>query len=383
MDFEFTAEQHLYQETLRKVVSRELEPLLRSYADDRPLPKEAVLQAFGLLAPLGCFGARVARENGGSGLDPVSYGIIMEELLPALALDVLSMEAVAKRIEMGGTPEQRRRYLPGLTAGRQIAATAISEPNVGSDVRGIETRAERQGDHYLITGQKLWICNASISDFLIVVASVGRETGKNMLARFIVERDVSPYEAKDIQTLGLQQSRICEVVFEGCRVPAENLLGEPGDAHRTLTYTWLAQRCAFGLMAVHLGHQALSASIRYARERQQFGKPIGSFQLIQALVAEMATLVDASRLLCYRALALLDRGVECPKESSMAKLYATEMGIKVTSMAIQVHGAFGLTREYGLEKLFRDARMLTMPEGTTQIQQLIVGRELLGLRAFS
>lgn len=384
MDFELTDTQALILDTARKLVANEIEPLLASYDPQRPLPKEAVLQAYKLIQSLGFFGARIDAADGGTPLDYVSYGLLAETLPPVLTLGCLGTEATAKRLQMGGTPEQKARFLPRLLSGELLAATAISEPNVGSDPRGIETTATADGDGYRLNGTKLWISNASISDLLIVIASSGRDAhGKNLISRFLVERAVSPYTAREVEVLGLQQGHLSEVVLEDCYVPAGNLLGEPGDAHRSLTYTWLANRVVQGLMGVHLAQRSLDASLAYAKERRQFGKVIGGFQLVQAMIADMATTVEASRLLCYQAMALLDKGAWCHKETSMAKYFATEGAIRVTKLGIQVHGAYGLTREARLEQYHRDACMLLIPDGTTQIQQLIIGRELLGLRAFA
>jgi alkylation response protein AidB-like acyl-CoA dehydrogenase len=311
-------------------------------------------------------------------------GLLNENLPPVLGFSLLGHESTIKRIHMSGTPEQRARFLPDLLASKRLAGTAASEPNVGSDPRGIETTAVADGDHYVLNGTKLWITNGPILDTALVVASLGKDGGgKNLITRFIVDHDESPFERREIPTVGLQQGPLGELHFRDCRVPKANMLGEPGDAHRSLTFTWLANRPNIGLFGVRLGQKALDASIAHARQRNQFGQPIARFQLVQEMLAEMSTLIDASRLLCYRALALLDRGVWCHRESSMAKAYATEAAVRVTNLAIQLHGSYGLTREAPLEGWARDARMLTVPDGTTQIHQLIIGRELVGLRAFA
>jgi alkylation response protein AidB-like acyl-CoA dehydrogenase len=384
MDFELTDTQILLRNTARKLVVDQIEPLLARHDSQRPLPKQAVLEAYNLIQSLGFFGARIDEADGGSPLDYMSYGLLVETLPPVLTLSCMATEATAKRIQMGGTPEQKARFLPRLLGGELIAATAISEPNVGSDPRGIETTATADGDGYRLKGTKLWISNASISDLLIVVASTGRDAnGRNLISRFLVERAVSPYMAREVEVIGLRQGHLSEVVLDDCYVPADNLLGETGDAHHVLTFTWLANRVVQGLMGVHLSQRSLDACLAYAKERRQFGKVIGSFQLVQAMLADMATTIEASRLLCYQALALLDKGVWCHKQSSMAKYFATEGAIRVTNLGMQVHGAYGLTRESHLEQYHRDACMLIVPDGTTQIQQLIIGRELLGIRAFS
>ncbi len=311
-------------------------------------------------------------------------GMFCETLPPTVTMSMLGHEATVKRIHMLGTAEQKARFLPDLIAGRRIAGMAASEPNVGSDPRGIETTARLDGDHYMLNGTKLWISNGSILDIAIIVATLGRDReGRNLITSFLVNRDESPFESREVPMTGLQQGHLAELHLHDCRVPKANILGEAGHAHAALTFTWLGNRANVGLVAVHLARQALEASVAYAKIRRQFGKPIGAFQLVQQMLSEMATLTNASRLLCYRALALLDRGLWCHLESSMAKAYATEGALRVTQLAMQLHGSYGLTKEFPLERWARDARMLTMPDGTTQIHQLIVGRELLGVRAFS
>ncbi len=384
MNFELSDTERMLAETARRVVARDVEPVLAAHPPDRALPKPVMLDLYRAVVSLGYTGARIAEAEGGSGLSHVMLGLLNESVPPVLGFSLLGHESTTKRIHMSGTDEQKARFLPDLLAGKRLAGTAASEPNVGSDPRGIETTAVPDGDHYILNGTKLWITNGPILDTALVVASLGRDaSGKNLITRFIVDRDESPFESREIPTVGLQQGPLGELHFRDCRVPKANMLGEPGDAHRSLTFTWLANRPSIGLFGVHLGQKALDASIAHARQRAQFGQPIARFQLVQEMLAEMSTLVDASRLLCYRALALLDRGVWCHRESSMAKAYATEAAVRVTNLAIQLHGSYGLTREAPLEGWARDARMLTLPDGTTQIQQLIIGRELVGLRAFA
>jgi alkylation response protein AidB-like acyl-CoA dehydrogenase len=384
MRFAFSETERLLAETARRVVARDVEPVLAAHPADRALPKSAMLELYRAVAGLGYTGARIPEAEGGGGLTHVMRGLLDETVPPVLGFSLLGHESTAKRIHMSGTPEQKARFLPDLLAGRKLAGTAASEPNVGSDPRGIETTAVLDGDHYVLNGTKLWITNGPIIDVALVVASLGRDAaGKNLITRFVVDREESPFERKEIPTVGLEQGPLGELHFRDCRVPKANMLGEPGDAHRALTFTWLANRPGIGLFGVHLMQKALDASIAYAKQRVQFGQPIARFQLVQEMLAEMSTSIDVSRLLCYRALALLDDGVWCHRESSMAKAYATEAAVRVTNMAIQLHGSYGLTREAPLERWARDARMLTLPDGTTQIHQLIIGRELVGLRAFA
>jgi alkylation response protein AidB-like acyl-CoA dehydrogenase len=384
VDFELDDTQRLLKRAAREVAERAVAPVLAAHPPDRPVPREAVLRILQAVQPLGVLGARIPVEAGGTGLGHLAYGLVMEELPPVAALMVLAQETTATRIHLGGSPALQARYLPALLAGRMVAGSGTSEPNVGSDPRGVETRAVPEGDHHVLRGRKLWVSNGSVCDLLMAVVSLGTdERGENVLGRFLVEKAVSPFEAREVEMIGLQQGHLAEVVFDGTRVPAANQLGETGDAHGVLTTTWLTARPLLGLMATHLSQRALDASVRYARERKQFGRPIGGFQLVQQMIVEMATLTETGRLLCYRALDLLDRGRRPHRESSMAKYWATEAAVRVTHLGIQVHGSYGLTKEFGMERLYRDARMFPLPDGTTQIQQLICGRDILGIRAFA
>jgi acyl-CoA dehydrogenase len=384
MDFEWGETERMLIDAVRRAAERAIEPVLAAHPTDRPLPKSAMLDVYKVLADLGVLGARIPESEGGTGLTHVRLGIFFEMLPPAVTMSMLGHEANVKRIHMLGTAGQKARFLPDLIAGRRIAGMAASEPNVGSDPRGIEATARLDGNHYVLNGTKLWTSNGSILDVAIIVATLGRDReGRNLITSFLVDRDESLFESHEVAMTGLEQGHLAELVLRDCRVPKTNILGEPGKAHAALTFAWLGNRANVGLVAVHLARRALDASVAYAKERRQFGKPIGSFQLVQEMLAEMATLTDSSRLLCYRALALLDRGRWCHLESSMAKAHATEAALRVTHLAIQLHGSYGLTKELPLERWARDARMLTMPDGTTQIHQLIIGRELLGVRAFA
>ena len=383
MRFSLTEEQRLIQDTARALVARDIEPVLAAHDPDRPLPKHAMRQIFGRLRTLELMGPRLPVEDGGGGLSYLAYGLIMEELPASIGCAVLAHEATVTRIYQGSDAALRARFLPALLDGSLIACSGISEPNVGSDPRAIETRARREGDSVVIDGTKLWITNGSISDLIVVVAALGNASGASGLTRIVVLREQSPYQAQEVETIGLRQGHLSEVVFEDCRVPAENVLGVQGDAHQVLTVTWLANRPLFGLMAVGLARRALDACTAYVGVRKQFGRHIGGFQLVQEMLSEIATRIEASRLLCLRALSLLDEGVRSNKEAAMAKWFATENCLAALNLAMQVHGASGLTREVGLERLYRDARMLTIPDGTTQIQHLIIGKELTGISAYT
>jgi alkylation response protein AidB-like acyl-CoA dehydrogenase len=384
MNFGFDESEQLFIDSVNDVVARYITPVLERTSADVSLGKADMVGIYRHLGRLGLTAARTPEGEGGSGLGHLLLGAAMEILPAFIGISLVGHESSVRRISLAENDLVGEKYMPGLVSGERISGTATSEPNVGSDPRSVETRAERSGDHYVLNGTKLWTTNGAIADVLVVVVSVGHDdAGRNLITRIVVDREESPFTTSEVPTIGLRRGHLSEIVFENCRVPAENLLGEPGDAHQSLTATWLGNRPCLGLIAVGLARRALEASCKYAGERRQFGRPIGSFQLIQEILADMATSVDTARLLCHRAVTLLDQDIWAAKETSMAKYYSTEMAVRVTSQAIQVNGSGGLTTWLPYEEWFRDARMLPAPDGSTQIQQLIVGRELTGLRAFS
>lgn len=383
MTFDLDETEAAFVGSVQEMLRRHVDPVLAATSPDDPLSKEHMLECYRRFADLGLTSARTPEKEGGSGLGHVLLGTAME-LLPAfLGVSLVGHESTVRRISMAENRDASSKYLPGLTSGERLAGSATSEPNVGSDPRSIETRAVRDGDSFILNGTKLWVTNGAIADVLIVVVSLGRDDhGRNLITRIVVDREESDFSASEVPAIGLRRGHLGQIVFDDCRVPAENLLGEPGDAHQSLTATWLGNRPCLGMIAVGLAQRALQASCEYAKERRQFNKPIGQLQLVQEMLADMSTEIDAARLLCQRAMRMLDRGDWAARETSMAKYYGTEMAVRVTSKAIQVHGSGGLTKWLPAEEWFRDARMLPLPDGSTQIQQLIIGRELTGLRAF-
>jgi len=374
MDFELSDEQRMLKDTARRLMDKEIIPIADEYDRKKALLDRRVLKGlFDKLSPLGYIGALVPQEGGGAGLDHVTWGILMEELFRAYASlgGVVGIQNNFAEIWELGTQEQKERFIPPCIKGEKIICSAITEPNVGSNPASIETTATLEGDYYILNGTKTWISNGTISDIAVVVAQTK-----------IVEREVSPYEARDLPKLGLRSFPTAELVFQDCRVPKENLLVAPGQGLKKILQLFEGARAMMAIGATGMAQAAIDASIKYAKERYQFGRPIGSFQLIQEMIADMIAETEASRLLAFRAFSLLDKGVRCDRETSLAKFYATEAAVRVTSMAIQIHGAYGLSEEYPVERYFRDARSFTIPDGTTQIQKLIVGRSILGLQAF-
>jgi alkylation response protein AidB-like acyl-CoA dehydrogenase len=383
MEFKLDSEQRMIQESTQRMVERDIDPILAAHDRDKPLPREAMQKIFAICAQQGLTSARIPEAAGGAGLSALTLGLMHEQLPPAIALAVIAHEGTGARIFISSTREQQERILPDIISAKRIACTGNTEPDVGSDPRSVKTRAVEDGEGFVINGRKMWITNASICDLINVTCSVGKdEKGLSSLIRVVVERDQSPFTALEIPMLGLRQGHLSEVLFENCRVPKTNVLGEPGDASRVLTLTWLANRPIFGLFAVHLAQKALDAALVYAKDRVQFGRAIGGFQLVQEMLADISAAVTSSRLLCYYALSCIDNGERANHVSAMAKRFAVKSCQRAISLAMEIHGAMGLSHEMGLEQLYRDARMITVPDGTNQILTLIEGRELTGVAAY-
>jgi alkylation response protein AidB-like acyl-CoA dehydrogenase len=383
MDFKLSPEQELIQDSARAMVARDIQPVLDANDPDQPLPKTELLRIYKVLAGQNLTAPRLAGEHGGGGLKMLEYGLVYEAMPPAIAMSLLAHECTIARIFAESSDEQRAAFLPDLIAGRKICCTGTTEPDVGSNPREVKTRVEANGDELVINGTKMWITNAEVCDIINVTCADGTdERGNSRLRRIVVERDKSPFETRDIDTLGMRQGHLSEAVFDNCRVPASNALGTLGDAAKVLTMTWNGNRPLVGLSAVHFAQKAFDAAVEYAGVRKQFGKLIGGHQLIQKQLADIETLIVSSRLLCYSALDAMDRGERANGSSAMAKRYATEACEKAISEAIQVHGAMGIARETGLERLYRDVRMLPVPDGINGILALIQGRELVGIDAF-
>ncbi|MFC1535140.1 acyl-CoA dehydrogenase family protein [Thermodesulfobacteriota bacterium] len=384
MDFELDKEQTMIKQAAREVMEKEIIPIASEYDQKNLLHDRKILkELLDLLIPLGYLGGLVPEEDGGYGLDLVSWGILVEELFRAYGslAAVVALQSTCGGIHYSGSPEQKARFLPSLLTGEKIICNAVTEPNAGSNPAEIETFATLDGDHYIINGTKTWITNGTISDVALVVAQTKEGSGVSGICHLIVEKDVSPYEVKEIPKMGMRSSPTAEIVFRDCRVPKENLLVAPGQGLKKILQLIQLGRASTAIGAVGMSQAAIDASVRYAKIRHQFGKPIGGFQLIQEMIADMIAETEASRLLAFRALSMLDKGLRCDKETSVAKFYANEAAVRVTSSAIQIHGAMGLSEELSLERYFRDARSWTIPDGSTQIQKLIVGRNVLGLDA--
>jgi len=387
MILELNEEQKILQKNARDFMEREIIPIADEY--DRkyhPIPKDVALGLLKKLLPLGYVGSTLPPDYGGQNLDLISYAVLGEELARAyvsLGMIVLMQDGgVLPILVEHGTPEQKAKYIPKIMSLEKITCFCLTEPDVGSGARDLKTSAVLDGDHYILNGTKTWITNGGIADLAVVFASTDRSKGARGISCLLVDKEESPFTASELPKMGCRSCPTSELSFEDCRVPKGNIIGTPGSAYLLALGELCKLRVAVGIGAIGLAQAALDAAINYARERKQFGRPIGSFQLVQEMIADMAILTDAARLICHRALYLLGKGQIPFKEASMAKAYSTEIAVEVTSKAIQVHGAYGISEEYPMERYFRDARTLTFPDGATQIQKLIIGREMLGISAF-
>lgn len=365
---------------VRDVRDREMVPFIERRGWDRALSADELKALLRMTRTVGYPSAVVPKDDGGAGLDYLSLGVLVEELAPALGF--VAAHVVPRQIAMLGSPAQKRRYLPALLSVEHLSTTAITEPGVGSDAGAIAMTARRVGDRYVLDGMKAWLTIGTLAEVATVLVSTDPARGSRGLSRIIVEMDPARLASTTYTTLGDRLLPFADVTFSGYEVPVENRLGDEGEGLRMTLRAIQASRASMASHAVGVAQAAVDAAIAYAKERRQFGKPIGSFQLVQGTIADMIAETEAARLLANRVWTMLDRGEECAREASIAKFYATEAAVRVTSKAIQVHGAYGVSDRYPVERLFRDARMLTFPDGTSEVHRLLVGRAALGLDAF-
>jgi len=380
MNFDLTEEQRMWREAVHDFVAREVKPRAQEADEEARFNWEATRK----MGPLGLLGLYVEEEYGGSGVDAVSAAIAIEELgwgCGSTALAIAAHNGLGcAPITAFGTDEQKQRFLPPVSSGEgKLAALALTEPGAGSDLRGgVRTRAERQGDEWVINGAKMWCTNAEISEYIITLARTDPAGGSHSLSMIVVPSDtpglhIGPGEKK----MGLKGSPTNPVTYEAVRVPGDYLLGTEGHGLRQALIVLDGGRISIGAISVGLAQSAFEAAIRYARERQAFGQPIAEFQAIQWMLADAATEIQSARLMIYYAAWLKEQGRSFTKQAAMAKLFATEMAERVCRNAIQIHGGYGYSREYPVELTYRDARLMTIGEGTSEIQRLVIARRVL------
>jgi hypothetical protein len=379
VDFRLTDEQQILRRTVREFAEAEIRPHVMEWDEAQRFPMDLLPK----LAHLGLTGIQFPEQYGGAAMSAVDYCICIEELArvcPAIALSVAAHNGLcAAHIAMFGSDAQKDEYLPRLVGGAVLGAWGLTEANAGSDAAGMRTTAVRQGGDWVINGAKTFITHGSIGGVMVVIAVTDRATGHRGISAFIVEHGTAGMRAgKKENKLGMRASDTSEVVFQDCRVPASHLLGEEGQGFIHTLQVLDAGRIGIAALSVGLAQGAYEAARNYARERRQFGQPIAAFQAIQWKLADNATRIEAARLLTYRAAYLKDRGVRTTRESSMAKLFASEIAVKAADDCVQIHGGYGFVKDYPAEKFFRDVKLLTIGEGTSEIQRLVIARQLLG-----
>lgn len=376
--------QQMAVDGLKRYLDAEVEPLFNKEYRDRFVPRDVLAGVMRSLTEFGIVSGCVSEANGGLGLDWPTMVMLYEEVVATsadLSVPVLINSFGAQILEALAPPSLRERYLPGLLSGDSFVSMGISEPDVGSNVLEIKTRARRDGDHWVINGEKTWISNGSYSDFLICTCRTGDDPRRG-LTHILIDRREHGYEVRDIQKIALNSQSTAQIFLSDVRVPVANTIGQEGEALRNTLALFERSRVFVAAQGLGVARRALDEAISYAKERRQHGKVIAGHQLIAAMLAEMATHVDAARLLTVRAAQMIEEGVPAEMEAAMAKYFACEAAVKIARQAVQIHGGNGVTREFLVEKLAREAIVMPIPEGTTQVQQLIIGRALTGVSAF-
>ncbi|MES5395478.1 acyl-CoA dehydrogenase family protein [Bacillus amyloliquefaciens] len=379
MNFQLTKEQQLVREMVRDFAKNEIAPKAHEVDQSAVFPADT----FKKIGELGLLGIPFPEEYGGAGGDTISYAIAVEEIGKACGSTGLSYAAAvslgASPLYYFGTEQQKQEHLTPLASGKALGSFGLTEPNAGSDAGGTQTKAEKKGDDYVIKGEKCWITNANYARTVIVTAVTGKNSaGKPIISALIVPTDTPGFTITNpYDKMGVRGSDTAELVLEDVRVPADNLLGDPEKGFKQFLYTLDGGRISIAALAVGIAQGALDASLSYAKERKQFGSPISSFQAIQFKLADMAMEIDLARQMVLKAAWLKDQNLPFTKEAAFAKLYASEMAVRTCLQAIQIHGGSGYMKECGVERMLRDAKLMEIGEGTSEIQRMVIARQLL------
>ena len=379
MDFRPTDAEEVTRRAVREFAEREIAPHVMQWDEAQAFPAELLAQ----LASLGLLGIQLPSRYGGAGLSAVEYCICIEELArvdPTVGLTVAAHNGLAAaHLAMFGSEAQKERWLAPLAQGEFLGAWALTEPDAGSDAGNLRTRARLDGDGWVLDGTKTFTTHAGLAGLTVVMAVTDPPAGRHGISAFVVERGAPGSSAgRKENKLGMRASTTADTRLDGCRVPADHLLGRAGHGFIDAMAVLDAGRIGIAALAVGLAQGAFDAARRHAAERTQFGRPLASFQATQWKLADMATGIDAARLLTYRAAYLKDRGRPTTRESSMAKLYASEVAVRAAGECVQIHGGYGFVKDYPAEKLYRDVKLLTIGEGTSEIQRLVIARQYLG-----
>lgn len=381
MNFELTEDQLAVQEVARGFAEKKLKPRAEEFDSESKMDM-SLLQEMG---ELGLMGITLPEEYGGSGMDTMSYVIASEELAKGCASHAavigLHNSLYGYPLVEFGTEEQKKKYLPGICSGEQVGAFALTEPGAGSDAASVTTTYTKKEGGYVLNGTKIFITMGAVADSVIVFATAKKGSGPKGISAFIVDKGTEGFEIGTIEKkMGLKASPTTELIFSDCLVPAENLLGREGKGFRVAMSTLDGGRVSCGAMAVGIAQAAFEVALKYSKEREQFGKPISAFQAIQFHLADMAMMIENARLIVYKAAWLKDQGKPYSLEAAFAKLYASEISTHVTHRAVQVLGGYGYIRDYQVERMYRDARVTELFEGTSEVQRLVIARHLLTKR---
>jgi len=378
VDFGYTPEQNQLRKTIRDFAEAEMRPHVMEWDETQHFP----IDVFRQLGEIGVLGAIFPESLGGSGYSYVDYTIIMEELArvdPSVALSAAAhISLCSNHIYIAGNPEQHERYLPKLASGEWIGCWSLTEPEAGSDAGGTRSQAVRNGDGWILNGSKTFTTNAHIADVCVAMAVTDRAASSHGISAFILEKDTPGFRpGKKENKMGMRCSPTGEVIFTDCRVPDSQLCGKPGQGFIDSMRILDGGRISIAALSLGCAQGAYEAALKYSKQRKQFGRPISEFQAIQNKLADMATEIDAARLLTLRAAWLKDNGGNVNKESAMAKLFASEIAVRAANDALQIHGGYGFIKDYPVEKFYRDVKLCTIGEGTSEIQRLVIARQLL------
>lgn len=378
MDFLLSEEQEMLKESIRNFAQKEIHPLIKDSDEKGEWPNVLTKK----LGEMGLLGIVIPTEYSGAGYSNVDYVIILEEISkvdPSVGLVVAAHNSLcSNHFNLFASEEQKRKYLTRLAAGETLGAWGLTESGAGSDAAALRTKALKKDDHWILNGSKLFITNGSNAEIHVVIAVTDPEKKRNGISAFILEKGMEGfYVGKKEDKLGIRAADTAELIFEDVKVPAENLIGEEGEGYRQAMAILDGGRVSIAGFSLGIAAGALESALQYAKERVQFDQPIANFQAIQWMLADGFTELEAARLLTYRAAFLEDQGKKIPKESAMAKLYASELAVRASSMAVQVHGGYGFTKDYPVEKFYRDSKLATIGEGTSEIQRWIIAQKVL------
>ncbi|MFC2169081.1 acyl-CoA dehydrogenase family protein [Acidobacteriota bacterium] len=378
MDFLLTQEQEILKGSIKNFAQKEIQPLVKD-SDDKGVWPTGLTRKLG---EMGLLGIIIPPEYSGAGYSNVDYIIILEEISkidPSVGLVVAAHNSLcSNHLNIYGDEEQKRKFLTRLASGKTLGAWCLTETEAGSDAGSLKTKAVKKENYWVLNGSKLFITNGSLAEILVVLAVTDPNKGKNGCSAFILEKGMKGFRVgKKEDKMGIRAADTCELIFENVKIPAENLIGDAGKGYQQAMSILDGGRVSIAGFSLGIASGALESSLKYAKERVQFGQPIANFQAIQWMLADSFTELDAARLLTYRAAFLEDMGKKIPKESAMAKLFSSELAVKASSIAVQIHGGYGFMKDFPVEKFYRDSKLATIGEGTSEIQRWIIAQKIL------